>query len=84
LSAGTGFASGVFCGFGAGGGDGSCPQHTALSAADRIAIAEKRMVEVLHANGIYSSPIVITIMIKAYDEKGPSVLKVENKFLPRH
>jgi hypothetical protein len=42
------------------------------------------MVEVLHANGIYSSPIVTTIMIKAYDEKGPSVLKTETNFLLRH
>ena len=59
---------------------GSCPQHTALSAADKAAIAAKRMVEVLHANGIYSSPIVTTIMIKAYDEKGASILKVQSKF----
>jgi hypothetical protein len=41
------------------------------------------MVEVLHANGIYSSPIVTTIMIKAYDER-PERSKARNKFLLRH
>jgi hypothetical protein len=40
-----------------------------VSVANRLAVTASRMVEVIGANGIYSSPIVKTIWIKAWLRK---------------
>jgi hypothetical protein len=40
-----------------------------VRTANKQMLAASRMVEVIRANGIYSSPIVKTKWIKAYNEK---------------
>jgi hypothetical protein len=40
-----------------------------VSAVNRLAVAARRMVEVIGANGIYSSPIVKTTLINAWLRK---------------
>jgi hypothetical protein len=40
-----------------------------VSAVNKLAVAASRMVEVIRANGIYSSPIVKTTLIKAWLRK---------------
>jgi len=49
----------VFCGVGAAGG-ASCPQQAMVRVAKKLAVAASRIVELIGANGIYSSPIVKT------------------------
>jgi hypothetical protein len=59
FSAGTGLASGVFCGVGAVGA--ACwPQQAMVRVANTTPVVANRIVEVIRANGIYSSPVVKT------------------------
>jgi hypothetical protein len=56
----------VFWGVGAEGC--SWAQHPSVNVANRLALAASRMVEAKRANGIYSSPIVKTVLIKTCND----------------
>jgi hypothetical protein len=85
FKAGTGLVSGVFCGVAAEGA--CCAQHAMVTKANRVTVAASRMVELIRANGIYSSPIVKTTWIKAWLRKKLILCLVQptqNKSLLRH
>jgi hypothetical protein len=47
----------------------SCAQQASVRRVNRLAVAASRILEVMRANGIYSSPIVKTTWIKALLQK---------------